>query len=131
MFRRAGLSLTFFLGDLAMIALTLLLTSWLRPQLEFGKPLAAASALLPWPVYLLALLVWGGGFLLLDVYHLQKNLRALDEAQRLIAAHAASTLAFAGALYFSFRDISRLQVLSFALLSLLFLLAYRVGFRLF
>jgi exopolysaccharide biosynthesis polyprenyl glycosylphosphotransferase len=131
MFKRAGLSLTFLLGDLAVIALTLLLSSWLRPQLEFGKPLTPANALLPWPVYLIALLAWGAGFLLLDVYNLQKNLRAIDEVQRLIAAHAASTLAFAGVLYFSFRDISRLQVLSFALISFLLLLTYRAGFRLF
>jgi exopolysaccharide biosynthesis polyprenyl glycosylphosphotransferase len=131
MFKRSGLSLVFLLGDLATIVLALLVASWLRPQLEFGKPLAATAALLPWPVYMLALLVWSVGFLLLDVYNLQKNLRAFDEALRLIAAHAITTLAFAGALYFSFRDISRLQVLVFALISLLLLLTYRIIFRLF
>jgi exopolysaccharide biosynthesis polyprenyl glycosylphosphotransferase len=131
MFRRAGFSLVLLLGDMTTILLALFFASWLRPLLEFGKPLPAANALLPWPVYGLALLVWGLGFLLLNVYHLQKNLRAIDEVQRLIAAHAATTLAFAGALYFSFRDVSRLQVLSFALISLLFLLMYRLAFRLY
>jgi exopolysaccharide biosynthesis polyprenyl glycosylphosphotransferase len=131
MFKRNGLSLAILLGDMAMITLALAMASWLRPQLEFGKPLPFSSAWLPWQVYGLALLVWGAGFLLLDVYNLQKNLRALDEAQRLITAQAVATLAFAGVLYFSFRDISRLQIVSFALISLLLLLTYRVTLRLF
>jgi exopolysaccharide biosynthesis polyprenyl glycosylphosphotransferase len=131
MFKRNGLSLAILLGDMAMITLALAMASWLRPQLEFGKPLPFSNAWLPWQVYGLALLVWGTGFLLLDVYNLQKNLRALDEAQRLITAQAVATLAFAGVLYFSFRDISRLQIVSFALISLLLLLTYRVTLRLF
>ncbi|GAB4440097.1 MAG: sugar transferase [Anaerolineae bacterium] len=131
MFKRAGFSLVLLVGDMGTVLLALLLSSWLRPLLEIGKPLLATDAMLPWPVYGVALFIWGVGFILLDVYHLQKNLRALDEIQRLISAHAATTLAFAGALYFSFRDVSRLQVLYFALISLFFLLTYRLTFRLF
>ncbi len=130
MFKRAGLSLILLLGDVAMIQLALLLASWLRPQLDFGKPIPVGEAWLGWPILILALLIWVIGFLLLDVYNLQKNLRVIDELQRLLAAHAATTLAFAGVLYFSFRETSRLQVLSFALLGLLFLLIYRLVFRL-
>lgn len=130
MFKRAGLSLGLLLGDIAMIQLALLLASWLRPQLEFGKPIPADQAWLEWPILLLALAIWGIGFLLLDVYNLQKNLRVIDELQRLLAAHAATTLAFAGVLYFSFRETSRLQMLAFALIGLLFLLIFRLIFRL-
>ncbi|MFN8453804.1 MAG: sugar transferase [Anaerolineae bacterium] len=130
MFKRAGLSLVLLLGDVAMIQLALLLASWLRPQLEFGKPIPMAEVWLEWPILILALIMWGIGFLVLDVYNLQKNLRVIDELQRLLAAHAATTLAFAGILYFSFRETSRLQVLSFALLGLLLLLIYRLVFRL-
>ncbi|NJN93620.1 MAG: sugar transferase [Anaerolineales bacterium] len=131
MFKRAGLSLILLLGDLATLMLALMAASWLRPQLEFGKPIPVENVLLPGPVYGLVLFIWATGFILLNVYQLQKNLRPLDEIQRLIAAHAATTLAFAGALYFSFRDVSRLQVLYFALIGLFFLLAYRLTFRLF
>lgn len=130
MFKRAGLSFVLLLGDIAMIQLALLLASWLRPQLEFGKPIPVDQVWLEWPILILALIVWGIGFLLLDVYNLQKNLRVIDELQRLLAAHAATVLAFAGVLYFSFRETSRLQVLAFALLGLLFLLIYRLVFRL-
>lgn len=130
MFKRAGLSLVLLLGDITTILLALLVASWLRPSLEFGKPITAAVAWPEWPVFALALIVWTVGFLLLDIYNLQKNLRAFDEAQRLIAAHAVTTLAFAGTLYFSYRQVSRLQVLSFALISLVLLLTYRLTFRL-
>jgi exopolysaccharide biosynthesis polyprenyl glycosylphosphotransferase len=131
MFRRTGLRLALLVGDLVIILLVLVTASWVRPYFTFGKPLSPANVWPDWPVYALALLIWGAGFLLLDLYNLQKNLRLIDETQRLIAGHAATTLAFAGALYFSFREISRLQVLAFALLSFLFLLIYRLAFRLF
>jgi exopolysaccharide biosynthesis polyprenyl glycosylphosphotransferase len=130
-FRRISIRLALLFGDLAVITLALFIASWLRPQLEFGKPLPPDKVWLGWPVYVLALIIWGVGFLLTDVYNLQKNLRIADELQRLIAAHAATSLAFAGALYFSYRDISRLQILSFALLGLLLLVIYRTVFRLF
>ena len=129
MFRRVSIRLALMVGDLMLITLALFIASWLRPQLEFGKPLPPASVWLAWPVYALALMVWGLGFLLVDVYNLQKNLRIIDEFQRLIPAHAAASLAFAGTLYFSFRDISRLQALSFACISLLLLIGYRLIFR--
>jgi exopolysaccharide biosynthesis polyprenyl glycosylphosphotransferase len=116
-------------GDLALVALALFIASWLRLQLTFGKPIPPDYVWLAWPVYLIALLIWATGFLLIDVYNLQKNLRFIDEIQRLVVAHAATSLAFAGALYFSYRDVSRLQVLSFGLISLLLLMAYRLIFR--
>ena len=130
MFRRVGLRLALILGDLALVALALGAASWLRPQLDIGRPLPLESVWLDWPVYALALTVWGTGFLLIDVYNLQKNLRLFEELQRLAAAHAATSLAFSGTLYFSFRDTSRLQILVFALISLLFLIGYRLTFRL-
>lgn len=130
MFRRVSIRIALLAGDLALVALALYLASWLRPQLEFGKPLPLGEARLAWPVYSLALVVWGLGFLLLDVYNLQKNLRVIDEVQRLVAAHAVAALAFSGTLYFSYRDTSRLQTLTFALLLLGLLVGYRLAFRL-
>ena len=111
MFTRAGIRAAVLLGDLLMIPLALYLASWLRPQLEFGKPLPLDNVRLGWPVYLIVLAVWATVFLLMDISHLQKNLRVIDELQRLAVAHAAASLTFAGILYFSFRDTSRLQVM--------------------
>jgi exopolysaccharide biosynthesis polyprenyl glycosylphosphotransferase len=129
-FRRVGIRTALLLGDLAIVALAMAVAGWLRPQLEFGKELGPTYNWPNWPVFGLALVIWTAGFLLMDVYNLQKNLRPIDEIQRLVAAHAATSLAFAGVLYFSFRDISRLQVLIFAALTMLLLLAYRGAFRL-
>jgi exopolysaccharide biosynthesis polyprenyl glycosylphosphotransferase len=130
MFRRGGLRGVILLGDLALVVLALFIASWLRPQLSFGKPIPLENVWPGWPVYILAGLIWLVGFLLLDVYNLRKNLRLVDELVRLGASHAATCLAFAGFLYLSYRDFSRLQMLSFALISFLFLVAYHVIFRL-
>ncbi len=130
MFRRVSIRLALMAGDLSLIALALWVASLLRPQLGFGKPLPPDNVWLTWQIYFLALMVWGIGFLLIDVYNLQKNLRTIDELQRLVAAHAATVLAFAGTLYFSFRETSRLQVLTFAIIGFIFLIAYRLALRL-
>lgn len=131
MFRRVSIRAALFLGDLTIIALALFVASWLRPQLSFGLPMPIENVWLTWPAYIMALLIWGGGFLLMDVYNLQKNLRLLDELQRVISAHLTAWLAFAGFLYFTYRETSRLQMVTFALIGLLLLIGYRLVFRLF
>ncbi|MDM8529510.1 sugar transferase, partial [Anaerolineales bacterium HSG24] len=131
MFRRVGIRLILITTDLSTIIIALMIASWLRPQLEFGKPLPVSSVSLAWSVYLLALGVWFVSFSSQDVYNLQKNLRVFDELQRLISAHTLTVLAFAGVLYFSFRDISRLQILTFTAISMGLLLIGRVAVRAF
>ncbi len=130
MFRRVAIPSVLFLGDLTLVLLATFLAGWMRPYLEFGKLLGPTYPWPLWPVYALAFGVWATGFLLLDVYNLPKNLRLVDELLRLIPAHVAATLAFAGTLYFSYRDISRLQVLTFAAICLALLVLYRFGVRL-
>lgn len=117
------------LGDVTIVLLALLIATQLRPSLTIGKTLTPTAAWAEWPIFLLALIIWAIGFIVLDVYNSQKTQRFLDEVQRLIAAHAGATLVFAGALYFSFRETSRLQVLFFAFLGLILLLAYRLAHR--
>ncbi len=131
MFRRVSIRLMLQLGDLAIVMVALVIASWIRPHLTFGKALPESSVWLVWPIYLLMLIVWAMGFSLLNVYNLQKNLQMLAEIPRLSMAHLISTLAFAGVLYFSFRDVSRLQVLSFAVISLFLLIIYRITLRVF
>ena len=102
MFRRVGIVTALFMGDMATITLALVLASWIRPQLVFGRPIPPQDT---WPsatVYVFVFAVWASVFLLADVYSLPKNLRATDEYQRLLVAHLMAVLAFAGALYFSF-----------------------------
>jgi exopolysaccharide biosynthesis polyprenyl glycosylphosphotransferase len=129
MFRRVSIRVALLLGDITLIPLALFLASWLRSEIEWGRPLPQENIWLPGLVYLMVLLVWGSGFLLLDVYNLPKNLRIIDELQRLVAAQVVTSLAFAGLLYFSFRNISRLQVLFFAFIGLFLLIGYRLLLR--
>ena len=129
MFRRVSIRLALLLGDVTLIPLAMFLASWARLQIEFGKPLPQENVWLPGAVYLIIFIVWGGGFLVLDVYNLPKNLRVIDELQRLIAAHALTSLTFAGTLYFSFRDVSRLQVIFFAVIGLVLIVGYRLFLR--
>ena len=130
MFRRVSIRLALILGDTLAVALALFLADWLRPQLSFGKPLGPDYISLTLPIYGLVLSIWIVSFLSFDVYNLPKNLRSIDELQHLVAAHVATLLVFAGVLYFTIRDISRLQILIFALISFLLLLFYRLVFRL-
>ncbi len=130
MFRRISIQIALILGDMAVITLALLLASWVRPQLRIGQPITAENV---WPelvVFVMALVIWAIGFTMMDVYTLRKNLNLAEEIQRIMATHAAATLAFAGCLYFSFRNISRLQVAIFALFSLALLLTFRLLLRL-
>lgn len=131
MFRRVSIRLALSGGDIVLVGLSLYIATWLRLHTNIGVRLGPEFVELPWPVYLIALCLWLIGFFAFDVYNLQKNLRIIDELQRLVAAHVATLLAFAGVLYFSYRNVSRLQVLLFALVSLVLLLLFRVTFRLF
>jgi exopolysaccharide biosynthesis polyprenyl glycosylphosphotransferase len=88
-------------------------------------PLTAVHTLLPLVVYALVALIWTVAFLLLSVYA-PRTLRPVEEAQLVIVAVTLSTLTLGCALYFSFRNISRLQIILFYGLDLMFLIGYRL-----
>jgi exopolysaccharide biosynthesis polyprenyl glycosylphosphotransferase len=118
------------LGDMLLTGLALWLSSLLRPLTKWGAPLTPLEAQIPWPVYGIALLTWGIVFVLSSVYRPEHQLRAADELQAVTLAVITSALVFAGALYFSFRLVSRLQVLMFAVLDLGLLLGFHLAVRL-
>jgi exopolysaccharide biosynthesis polyprenyl glycosylphosphotransferase len=131
MYRQATLRLVLFVGDLATLTVAMVAASWLRAELPFGAAIDESAAWLSPQVYALVLLCWALGFALLDVYNLRKNFKLTDELGRLAIAHLVTALAFSGALYFSFRDTSRLQILYFAGLGLVSLVGFRVLCRMF
>ncbi len=115
-------------ADLILTVLAWFLAAVVRPYLPFGKPLEADyshSLLLYFPL----LLVWVLVFLLLSVYT-RRPWRAVDEALSLIAAVTVAALTLAGVLYFTDRGVSRLQLLTFYALDLVFLVGYRLALRL-
>jgi exopolysaccharide biosynthesis polyprenyl glycosylphosphotransferase len=113
-----------FAVDIALTLLALFLTSIVRPWLPFGQPLTTEHTSLSPIIYVLVALIWVGVFLLLSVYT-PRSLRPVDEAQLIFVAVTLATLTLGGFLYFSIREVSRLQVLTFYFLDLLLLIGYR------
>ncbi len=104
--------------DLALVNLSLYAATMLRPHLAF-LPFAAHYPEViptPWQVYLIFSIEWLAVFLLLSMYDGRKNLRAVDELATLTIASMISSIASAGTLYLSFREVSRLLFISFAVL---------------
>lgn len=132
MLKRFGTSFVvwLFLADLALTGYTLHLSGTLRLGLSLGTDLDLKKVTLSFHIYLMVALIWAVVFQIFSVYDPKQTLRLTDELQQLILAIFMSTLTFAGALYFSFRDISRLQVVYFLGLDLALLLSLRVLLRL-
>lgn len=117
-------------SDLSLTLIALFLATQFRLYLPFGQPLSPRLVQLPAGVYALAFAIWAVVFLLLSVYDDRKNLRAVDEFQRLVVAIGFSVLVLAGALYLTYREVSRLLFGYFALLDVAMLLGFRILLRL-
>ena len=122
---RRNYPLGHLVADLVLTGLALLLSDILRPLLPFGKPLDPEYPGLSPAIYVLAALIWSVVFLLFSVYAPRPR-RALDETQFIFVAVTFATLTLAGMLYFTFRGISRLQILIFYIADLVFLVGYRL-----
>lgn len=120
-------------ADLVLTCISLFLASQARLILPWGIRLTDKMVQLPILVYLAAVVIWGGVFILLSVYDQQRTLRVIEEAQVVTLAVGLATLVFAGLLYLTFRDIPRLLFLYFVVanvaLLLLLRVALRIGFR--
>lgn len=120
--------------DLGLTLLALHVAAWVRPSLgEIGwaKPLPLSPNLLvPLPLYLAIGLIWLCVFLALLVYDPRRTYKAVDEFQNVFVASVFAALIFAGLLYLSYRDVSRLLFITFAVLDLASLLAWRFLARL-
>ena len=132
MLKRFGLRFVMwlFLADLTLTAFALRLSSAVRLWLPWGADIDLETVTLSFYIYLMVLLIWAVVFQMFSVYDPKRTLRLVDELQQLVLAVFMSTLGLAGALYFSFRDISRLQVIYFFGLDLALLLGLRVLLRL-
>jgi FlaA1/EpsC-like NDP-sugar epimerase len=136
MLKRFGLRLVVWvcLADLALTGLALRLSGTLRLWLPWGIKVGPNKTTLSFYVFLMVVMIWTVTFQIFSVYDPKRTLRLVDELQQLIPAIFMSTLVFAGALYFSFRDVSRLQVIYFFGIDLSMLMGLRIllrlGFRL-
>jgi len=119
------LSITLFFTDIVMIGLGLFVATWLRIFLPFGGVYQLDRAILPTLVYPLAIISWCASLFVAEAYHPQKVLRAIDEFFRILLASILATLILAGALYLTYREVSRFQFVYFYLSTTFLILVYR------
>lgn len=126
-----SVKLTLFLMalDALLVALGLLLATWLRLNIPFGMPGPTEAFLLPIPVYVIAIVVYGAIFALLDVRNPYYVAHPAQELQATTNAAALAWLVFLGALYLTFRNVSRLQILYFFGLHLMLVILSRLAMR--
>jgi len=116
------------ISDLVLTELVLLLARLARPFFPFGSQIADGKTNFSPFVFVMVALTWGTTFVLLAVYEPREQ-RAIEEAQSIFVATTLATLILASFLYFTFRNISRLLILSFYLFDLVALIGFRLALR--
>jgi len=115
--------------DMCLTALALFVARWLRIVLPYGQTISPDGIMLRWPMFALAIVIWSITLVSFKVYDPHRFADILDEIQTTIVAIAVATLALAGALYFSYRGLSRLLYIYFLCLDILFCLIARIVLR--
>lgn len=133
MIRRFSVNFAIFsmLLDAALVASALASADALRPflnELSFAQSVPANNVT-PLPLYPIFGLIWVLVLLLFSVYDGRKNLRVVDEFASLTTGTIMAAVTSSGALYLSFRDVSRLLFILFVLLAYSYLLSWRLLYR--
>jgi exopolysaccharide biosynthesis polyprenyl glycosylphosphotransferase len=122
---RTQFALVSLLLDLSLTAGALALAEHLRGMLPWGK-VFVREAYIPQTLYSIVIVIWLIVHTVLSAYDPKRTHRAVDEFQTVIVANCIASLAFAGTLYLTFREVSRLLFIYFAVLNMIFLLTWRV-----
>jgi FlaA1/EpsC-like NDP-sugar epimerase len=120
------LAQSLLLWDLALTLLCLYLASLLRYAISWGYDLPWTRIAWPWQLYLAVAVIWTTVFLLLTPQRRVFTSSLLELIGMLVTSVGLSSLTFAGLLYLSFRDVSRLQFIYFAALNLVVLLLFHL-----
>ncbi len=104
--------------DIVATLFCLYAASDVRLRISLGQVLTWREASLPWLLYLAVAVLWTVAFLLLRPHQTLLTSGLIEALGRLVATVGMAALTFAGMLYISVRDVSRLQFLYFAALNL-------------
>lgn len=131
MFERIGarLARSVLFWDLFLTIIALRVAASVRLRVEFGSDISAYRVQLPWQLYLAVAGIWLTIFLLLTPQRAIFQQGLVEAIGRLVAAVALASLTFAGLLYLSVRDVSRLQFLYFVTFDLAFLVLFHTAVR--
>ncbi|MBN1119633.1 MAG: sugar transferase [Anaerolineae bacterium] len=124
-----GFSLFLVFSDLAIVVLALLLATHVRMTLPYGREASTTILTLPVAIYILTSAIWFITYLLSGVYDPKHTVRLVGELQVIIQATFFAFFALAGALFMTYRAISRLQIIYFAIIALVLVCLHRVAVR--
>jgi exopolysaccharide biosynthesis polyprenyl glycosylphosphotransferase len=129
--RISRLSVQLFIFDVVFTILSLTAATRLRAFIPLGTGGALGTELtrLPWYVYLIAVVCWSLALAFSGAYDPAHVLRWYGEAARVVWGSMVATILFAGALYMTLREVSRLQFLYFFVINMALLLSYRAALR--
>jgi exopolysaccharide biosynthesis polyprenyl glycosylphosphotransferase len=117
------------LWDVLITLLCLKAASSLRLNIDLGLDVTERNVELPLQLYGAVVIIWLAVFLLLTPQRAIFTQSLLEAIGRLLVSVALASASFAGLLYLSFRDVSRLQFLYFAALNLITLLLVHLVVR--
>jgi exopolysaccharide biosynthesis polyprenyl glycosylphosphotransferase len=109
--RKLAVALT--IADVIVAQMALFLADAVRRAIPLGQTLGTAESALNPTLHLAVALIFPISFFSLSVYDMRRGMNPVGDAAHVIRAVAVATFVFAGFLYFSFRDISRLLVVYF------------------
>lgn len=125
-----NLDVLVIIGSVLITELMLVAAMALRERFSIWTPLDPGANLIPWVLYPLVGLIWFAMQLIFSTPKLVHNRQLIEGLWRLVAAVLLASLTFAGALFLSFRQMSRLFFIYFVLLDLVALLVFYGGMRL-
>lgn len=118
------------LGSLALTELMLVLAMELRKVLQLNRVLESGADHIPPLLFLIVGVLWLFFLIIFAAPRLFRTGTLIDGLWQIVSAVALSSLTFAGIMYLSFRDVSRLFFIYFVLLDLIALLVFFVAMRL-
>jgi len=122
--------LSLYLSDVLATVLSMVLAQALRRALPYGLPFEPSGGGLTLGIGALAVLVWTLTFRWFEAYDSNRISHAGEETLSVLSAILVSALLLAGALYLSYRGLSRLLFFYFVLIDLLLVLGFRALLRL-
>lgn len=129
MWKHTRLQILLLSLDFVAVLLALILASILRPDLPLGQPIGK-MILWPLPFWVAIPIIWILSLYNTSSYNLKACLQLADELRNLFSGSILAALVISGLTFFSYRELSRLQVILFAVLATTFLFLFRLILRL-
>ncbi len=112
--------------DVVIILLALALAERARTTLGFGQTISSEIESLDSLITFMVLTIWVGASAQLELYRIDRSIHLSAQCIRATGVSIAVAALFAGALYLTFRDVSRLLFAYFFVLSTLGVIAVRL-----